>query len=298
MPITLLVNDNAAVLSLDTTKAIQAFADGDAELIKVKQEDDPKAFLASQTLFGDPRVLWAAEPPQSLLTALTEALSEVSEDDLLLVTAKKITPTQRKAFEKAGAQVLVSTKKSIKDDAQRLLDGYPLPARVRGTILEVVGNDIERIPGIAETLMSLPEADLRFDNVVLAYIGRPGEVPVWSLSDHIDRADTVKAMETLHRISIAPVAVHGALMAHFQRLYTIQEAGLRSPQEAAEFLGVKGSTYPLQKAIRTLPRYGNSLEALMGILTKAGADLRGGSPLSDMLILEILVGRLCTYPRK
>jgi DNA polymerase-3 subunit delta len=86
---------------------------------------------------------------------------------------------------------------------------------------------------------------------------------------------------------------------HVQRMLALDGADARTDKEAAELLGMKGSTYPAKKALEQGRRLGSQkLAQATTLLAQADIDLRGGKNGPDEVLLEVLVARLANLSRR
>jgi DNA polymerase-3 subunit delta len=75
-------------------------------------------------------------------------------------------------------------------------------------------------------------------------------------------------------------------------------ADVGDERQAADLLGMKGSTFPAKKALGQARRLGHDrIVRSVALLAEADLDLRGGKAWPDHLVLEILVARLATLSR-
>ncbi len=84
------------------------------------------------------------------------------------------------------------------------------------------------------------------------YLGDAGDVAPWDLTDAIDRGDTQEALGVLGRMLGAgrhPLQVTASLHGHYQRMLRLDGSGVTNEAQAAEVLGMKGSTFPARKAL-------------------------------------------------
>ena len=64
-------------------------------------------------------------------------------------------------------------------------------------------------------------------------------------------------------------------------------------EDAAQLLGMKGSTFPARKALSQSRKLGHDrVVRAVELLAGADIDLRGGKAWPDGLVLEVLVARL------
>ena len=136
------------------------------------------------------------------------------------------------------------------------------------------------------------------------YLGQPGSVPPWDLTDAIDKGDAPAALELLHRLSDAggrhPLVVLAILHRHFGNILRVQSPEVTSEADAAEALGIaKGrSSFPAKKALDAARRLGpaGAGDAIVA-LADAELALKGKLDWEPLWVLEVLVARLCRLSR-
>ena len=184
-----------------------------------------------------------------------------------------------------------------------------LDASAVGILLDRLGEDRQRVMGILEVLRdaygegsSLSEADVE------PYIGAPGALPPWSLTDAIGKGDIGKAVEQLQRFLGSggrhPLQLMSLLHNHFNRIVRLDGSGVRDASGAAEVLRSSGSmpksgsTYPASIALRQSRKLGSGkIRRIVELLAAADLDLRGASGINPETVLEILVARLAAQHR-
>jgi DNA polymerase-3 subunit delta len=176
----------------------------------------------------------------------------------------------------------------------------------RGAVDRLVawlGDDPQRLVGVLGTLVGSfgPGARLSADDVE-PFLGEPGGVPPWELTDALDKGDIAGALGKLHRMTGGggrhALQVMATLHGHYGRILALDGAAVTGEKDAARLLGLKGSTFPARKALTQARRLGHervveSVELLAG----ADLDLRGGKAWPDALVLEVLVARLARLAR-
>lgn len=168
-----------------------------------------------------------------------------------------------------------------------------------------LGEDVSRLSGLLAALQSAygPGARLGPEEL-MPYLGSPGAVPPWELTDAIDSGQAEKAVRSLHRMLKAggrhPLVVLAVLQRHFTNALAVQSPALRSEAQAAEVLGIaKGrSTFPARKALGVAQRLGprGTGDAVLA-LAEAELQLKGKIDWPPELVLEVLVARLCRLAR-
>jgi DNA polymerase-3 subunit delta len=88
------------------------------------------------------------------------------------------------------------------------------------------------------------------------------------------------------------------LHSHFARILRLDGADVTGEKQAAELLGIKGSTFPARKALGQARKLGHDrVVRIIDLLAQADLDLRGGKAWPDHLVLEVLVARVATMSR-
>ena len=73
---------------------------------------------------------------------------------------------------------------------------------------------------------------------------------------------------------------------------------MRGEKEAAQLLGLKGSTFPAKKAMNQGRKLGGpGVRRAVALLATAGVDLRGARAWPGELVMEVLVARLTRLSR-
>ena len=210
---------------------------------------------------------------------------------------------------KAAGGLVVDTavgKKAQRDEwleDQVLASGLTLTPAARRTVSAWLGEQPGRLPGLLATLVGAFGPGTKVDVADLEpYLGDEGDVAPWDLTDALDKGDLDTALRTLHRMLGAgrhPLQLMATLHNHYGRMLALDGADVRGEKQAAERLGLKGSTFPAKKALGTLDRLGpDRLHELVGLLAQADLDLRGAKAWPNELVMEVLVARLATRSRR
>lgn len=292
MALHLVAGDIPGLLSAHVTRVSQGFAPG-GKTIPVQDEKTLLNELQSNSLWSDAQVFVLSTPSATFPKWLSENADLVREtEDLIIVVSAKAPAALKKAVDNVGGKLTEFSRRDYKALSSSLLSNSGLPTTVQRQIAEVVGQEVERIPSLVASLKALPESSLKYPHVVQAYLGGQGGVPMWGILDAIDAGNASKALSEFSRINEPPIVVHAAITAHLQRIFEVSNLSSLGVPEIAKILGVKGSTYPLQKASKLVGKYKN-IERMLALCVDAGANLRGGTPIPAPLVLEILIGRLC-----
>jgi DNA polymerase-3 subunit delta len=175
--------------------------------------------------------------------------------------------------------------------------GLKLEPAARSKLVEWLGEDVGRLDGIAQTLVSTFGTGHRLGVAdVEPFLGDAGSVPPWEFTDAIDRGDTTRALALLGRMIHAgdrhPLQVMAVLHGQYAKLAKLDGVEARSEADAAAALGIKPG-FPAKKALDTYRRLGGeNVARAIGLLAQADLDLRGAKDLPDELVMEVLVARL------
>jgi DNA polymerase III subunit delta len=214
------------------------------------------------------------------------------------------------AFKAAPGTELVNTDVTSRDAhnwvSERIARGPVTLAPGAAAQLEShLGEDLNRLGALLATLETAygPGAKVGLDELE-PYLGQPGSVPPWDLTDAIDRGEAEAALNALHRLMEAgarhPLVLLAILHRHFGNILRVQSSDITTEAQAAEALGIaKGrSTFPARKALDAARRLGprGSADAVMA-LADAELALKGKLEWEPELVLEVLVARLCRLSR-
>ncbi|MGH9016872.1 MAG: DNA polymerase III subunit delta [Acidimicrobiales bacterium] len=172
-----------------------------------------------------------------------------------------------------------------------------LDARAATLLGDHLGGDLSRLQGLLDTLAAAygPGAAIDTDKLT-PFLGDPGRVAPWDLTDAVDAGDTGGALAALDRLlgpgGSHPLVVLSILHRHYQAMLRLDGAKVTSGEQAAALLGSR-SVYPARKALEQGRRLGPArLGRAVTLLADADLDVRGRSALPDSTVLEVLVGRL------
>lgn len=251
----------------------------------------------------------APAPSPAGLAPLLDYLREpLDTTDLVLETSAAPPRPLADALKRAGAQVVDTTLKRDADRRNWLkahLAGAPVrfePAAEQ-LLVEHLGEAVARLGPLLEVLEASYGAGATIGRDELEpFLGAEGSVAPFALTNAVDAGDAAKALDVLDRLlgpgAMHPLQVMAVLHNHVSRMLRLDGAGVRSEAEAAQVLGLKGSTYPARRALDQLHRLGHDgLVRAVTLLARADLDLRGarqlGSPEeSPTVVLQVLVARL------
>jgi DNA polymerase-3 subunit delta len=172
-----------------------------------------------------------------------------------------------------------------------------LDARAATRLGDHLGGDLSRVQGLLDTLAAAYGPGAAVDSEQLEpFLGEAGRVAPWDLTDAIDAGDTSDALVALGRLlgpgGSHPLVVLSILHRHYQAMLRLDGAAVTSGEQAAALLGSR-SVFPARKALEQGRRLGPArLGRAVTLLADADLDVRGRSALSDVTVLEVLVGRL------
>lgn len=254
---------------------------------------------------------------------LVRMLAEpLDSSDLVLVWEKGVDPkvdkmpalpkALKEAIEVAGGVTIKTSAGRGKESASWLRDqlGRSSLEFDRGAVAaleDLIGDDAGRVVGIVRTLEGAlgHGAAVTADDIATYGGSEKGSTVPWALDDAIDRGNVAEALELLTRLipyDGSPADRNGAafrLMATLHRRYAnmlrLDGAGVGSDKQAAELLGMKGSTFPAKKAMQQSRKLGTDrLARAIELLATADMQLRGTVDWPPELIMEVLVARLAS----
>lgn len=318
LPVYLVRGDDPGLRS-EAVRALVHELVGDGDLSLMVEEHEPAAEDADTSAIADAaqtppflterRVVvardvsaYATEALQPLLGYLADPLPTTSL--VLVAGGGRLAPKLLDAVKKSGHVIDTAVPQQKRGRTAWLADrlkGAPvkLDAGAVDLVDEHLGDDLGRLPNILETLAAAygHGARLGVDDL-RPFLGGAGTVPPWELTDAIDAGDTAGALKALQRMLDAgerhPLQVMATLHAHYARMLRLDGAGAADEAQAAEALGIKGSTFPAKKALTQVRRLGHEgVAEAFRLLSDADLDLRGiRKQWPESLVMEVLVARL------
>lgn len=245
-----------------------------------------------------------AEQVAPLVAYLADPLTSTS---LVLVwSSGRIPKALTDAIKRAGGeQVDTSPGRQLAGwvDEQLAKAGLKLDRHAQQRLVDWLGDDPQRLVGVIETLVGAYGPGAKLDTSdVEAFLGDAGGVPPWELTDAIDRGDIPTAIAKLHRMLDGgdrhPLAIMATLHTQYARMLMLDGAPVGGEKDAAQMLGMKGSTFPAKKALSQARKLGHDrIVRAMDLLATADLDLRGGKAWPEPLVMEVLVARLARLSR-
>ena len=314
-----LVRGDDPVLRSEAVRTLvqQLVGDGDASLMVEDHEpndDGDTAAIAdaAQTppFLTERRVVvardvtaYSSEALEPVLTYLADPLPSTC---LVLVAGDKGRLSQKlvNAVKKSGHIIETGVPANKKGRGVWLAEQLRgAPVKLEGAAVELVdshlGEDLGRLSNLLEALAAAYGHGSRVSvDDVRPFLGEAGSVPPWELTDAIDSGNTPVAVGSLHRMLAAgdrhPLQIMATLHGHYARMLRLDGAGARDEAQAAEILGIKGSTFPAKKALTSTRRLGHDgVAEAFRLLSEADLDLRKFTKdWPEQLVMEVLVARL------
>lgn len=239
--------------------------------------------------------------------------SPLPSTDLVLVWERGLSPKQDRisaipkplteALKAAGAEVIDAGIPSGKNasvwlDRQLKASPVQVDARAAQHIAQHLGEQRSRVVSLLSTLESIygPDAKIGVAEVE-PFLGESGDVPPWELTDAIDSGKIDVALDKLHRMIESggrhPLQIMATLQTHYLRMVRLDGAPIAGEKQAAQLLGMKGSTFPAKKALNQSKKLGSAgVKKAVDLLADADRGLRGESGWPPELVMEVLVARL------
>ena len=326
-PITLLKGDDVVVLR-DAVRQLVDDLVGSEDRALVVEEVEVGAHAAEDTA-RDPLVALvdAAQTPP-FLTDLRVVVGRVTDkrerNDLVQPLTDYLLdplPSTRLVLEWQGGRIPKALAEGVTRCGGQLIDtspgrklgewvteqlaesGLKVDADGRKRLVSWVGDEPGRLVGLIELLRSTFGAGTKITAAEIEpFLGDDGGVPPWDLTDAIDRGDRKAALDLLQRMIGAgdrhPFQVLATLHTHYARMLRLEGSDVAGEREAADLLGMKGSTFSAKKALGQARRLGHErVVRAIGLLADADLDLRGGKAWPAPLVLEVLVARLASLAR-
>jgi len=246
--------------------------------------------------------------------------SQLESTHLVLVWESGVDPKPNKlpavpktlseALGKAGAKIIDCSVPTGKNaavwlDRELKQSALRIDARAGRLIADHLAEQRPRVVALLNTLEGVYGAAAAIGvEEVTPFLGDAGEVPPWELTDAIDSSKIDVALEKLHRMVDSgarhPFQVMASLQTHYLRIARLDGAPVAGEKQAAQLLkqaaqllGMKGSTYPAKKALAASKRLGpDGVKRVVNLLADADRGLRGEAGWPPELVLEVLVARL------
>ncbi len=219
-----------------------------------------------------------------------------------------VPPKLLAAIKKVGEVVEAGLPRQAKERTTWLVERLrqapvKLDAAAGNRLGQHLGEDLSRLAGILDVLRAAygEGASVGIEQLE-PFLGEAGGVAPWDLTDAVDRGDARSALELLHRLMSGgdrhPLVVMATLHRHYGQMLRLDGAGVRNETDAAQLLGLKGSTFPAKKALTQARKLGSpKIRRAIALLAEADLDLRGQKAWPDTLVMEVLLARLAQLSR-
>ena len=316
-----LVSGADEILSSESVRSAIAELVGDAERAEVLDEfsgdeytlDEVVIAASTPSMLATHRVVVARGISRFGAAALAPIIAWIDDPcpttDLVLEWDAARAPRQlAEAVETTGGQCVASDVPGGARNRRTWIEEHlaeapvQLDARARTAITDHLGSELSRLGSFLETLGAVFGEGARLGSEdVLPYLGVEGDVPPWDLTDAIDRGNVDAALGVLQRMWGAgrhPLAVTATVSNHITRMARLDGAEASNEKEAAQVLGLRGSTFPARKALDACRRRGSGgIARAIELLAAADMDMRGRSGLDARCVAEILCARLAVSAR-
>jgi DNA polymerase-3 subunit delta len=242
---------------------------------------------------ADPLVEYLADPMDTTALVLVAGggrLPKSLADALKAAKAVQVGPANERTAD-VLAQHLEDAGIEIRPEAAKLVASH-------------LGENAGRVPQLVELLASAFGADTTLDVAdVEPYLGDPGSVPGYLLTNAIETGDIAGALDTLRRMLTAtgsgqprpmhPLQVVGMLHSYYRRVSRLDDPEVRSPRDAVAALDGRVKEYPARKALDAARALGpQGVREAYDYLFAADLDLKGARAIPEDAVMEVLVARL------
>lgn len=276
--------------------------------LSVAEVSEVIALLGQQAMFAS-RLRIVVRGVESLsadaATRLADALAEegVLNEIVLVVSGRKV-PKALGALSSASVET-----RAVARDADRKAfvveaatrRGIELDPAALALVVAEVGLEMAQVAPLLEVLAGVHGAGARLGpDEVRPYLVRPGEVPLWTLTDAIESGRPSQAVQVLERLlgaEVAPQLVLATLERRYLDLVALAPPGVRTVSQAQSVLAEAGGRRLSEGVIGRMLRSARKLDqdraiAIVGWIADAYRDLRGESLLDAEAVLVLLVTRL------
>jgi DNA polymerase III subunit delta len=226
--------------------------------------------------------------------------------ELVLVAGGGKTPAELEKRARATGDVTAPTSERSADVLVAALDAADLrlTAAAQDALRAHVGEDAGLLPGLVATLAGAHGRDAQLDvDAVEPYLGEAGSIPVWDLTNAVERGDIPGALATVRRLltvtsprqprPMHPLQVMALLHGHYRRLLRLDDPRVRTNEDAAAALG--GRTNPRAAGFRLRQTRALGTEGLrraFDLIAQSDLDLKGARAIPEAVVVELLVARL------
>lgn len=216
------------------------------------------------------------------------------------------TTTALEKLAKASGEVVGTASEKPVDVLARELDAVQLVMRppAAKVLIAHVGEDAGLVPGIVDMLAAVhgPGAELDIEEVE-PYLAGAGAVPMWDLTNAIEKGDVPGALAVVDRLltvtspshpkPMHPLEVMGFLHGHYRRLLRLDDPEIRGNDDAAAALGGRMNPRAAGFRLRQARALGtDGLRQAFDHLGRADLDLKGERAIPGDVVMSVLVARL------
>ena len=293
---------DSLVGTADRTMMVDEFDGPDFDLQQVTDAAQTPPFLTERRVVVARGIgRFSAADAASLIAYLADPLPST---DLVLVGGGGTVPKSLVDEVKAAGGETLSTAVAVRG-RERLLwvraraesKGLSLDDRAVARLVDWLGEGSGALDGVLDTIAGVHTGRARVTaDEIEPLLGDAGGVPPWDLTDAIDAGDTARALTLLHRMVNGggrhPLQVMAILHQHVAKMARLDGSGATDQDSAAAVLGIR-SPFPAKKALDGSRRLGtDDLRRAVGLMATADSDLRGGTGLDELAVMEVLVARL------
>lgn len=180
--------------------------------------------------------------------------------------------------------------------------GASLSSAAADAMLERCGNDLYLLENELAKLAALSGYQEITDEMIRTMGTRNIEADVFEMIRFVTAKNSAKAFEKLQELFYLqnePIAIAAALSSSFIDLYRVKSAAAEGYgyQKVFQDMGYKGSDYRLKRSSQTAAAY-NLPQLEQAVLWLEELDLKlKSSPVSQTVLLEAALGRLCMLGR-
>ena len=301
MSVYLITGDDESLLLSAVGDLVRTLVGEEDRALMVDDFDSLEYELASVVVVARGLGRFTADDVTPLVGYLTDP--QPSTDLVLIGGGGRMPKSLADAIKKAGTTTIDTApptrarERTGWFDEQVKASGLKLDGQALQLLTEWLGEDAGRVQGILDTLRAAygTGSTLRSADVE-PFLGDAGGVPPWDLTDAIDRGDTTRSLQLLHRMMRAgerhPLQVMSVLHGHYSKMMYLDGADARDEASAAAAMGIKPG-FPAKKALDNYRRIGGGgVAKAIALLAQADLDLRGAKEWPEELVMEVLVARL------
>lgn len=296
--IIVVIDKSEAYLNFKKNSYLEQWGVSNSEIKKITSLSD----AGTATLFGDsPTSILNLTEPNEVKAILTELdnidLSNSFESGLIITCSVPRTQTKKleSRFKALGAEVITPPSKSDDPLPIKLVSELNLNPQVKNFLLAYVGDDYDSLLPLVDSLSKIPKNKHRGiteEDIYIRLPQPPGAVPPWSIEKPLMRGDTNEMLDIFRRTHQHTnlLVVLATLKNKIQLFYRVAALTTANPRitndQISETLQV-ANNYPLRIAKDNAKKYGlTKIEKAVKLITKAEADIKGGSAASNVAIME------------